>query len=114
LPNRNPRILNGTFVATYQSPGDGGSDEDVVMVAVSLPVVVIAANCASLPHQPEPQDQAACSEAKASQFAQVFQFAKVFQFAQVFQFVKVFQFAKAFQIVMPMFRTEARSGDTDI
>jgi hypothetical protein len=88
--------LNGTFAATYQSPGDGGSDEDVVMVAVSLPVVVIAADCASLPHQPQPQDQAACFEAKASQF------------------VKAFRFAQAFQIVMPMFRTEARSGDTDV
>jgi hypothetical protein len=102
LPNRNPRILNGTFVATYQSPGHGGSDEDVLMVAVSLPVVVIAADCGSLPHQPEPEDQAACFEAKASQFAQVF---------QAFQ---AFQFNKAFQFVMPMFRTEAWTGDTDV
>jgi len=59
------------------------------MVAVSLHVMVIAADCASLPRHPEPKDQAASFEAKA------------FKFAKAFQFVKAFQFAKALQSVMP-------------
>jgi hypothetical protein len=49
------------------------------MVAVSLHVVVIAPDCASLPRYPEPKDQAARFEAKASQFVKAFQFAKAFQ-----------------------------------
>jgi hypothetical protein len=50
------------------------------MVAVSLHVMVIAADCASLPRHPEPKDQAASFEAKASQFVKALQFAKAFQF----------------------------------
>jgi hypothetical protein len=49
------------------------------MVAVSLHVVVIAADCAPLPRHPEPKDQAASFEAKASKFVKALQFAKAFQ-----------------------------------
>jgi hypothetical protein len=43
LPICNQAPSNGALLVAHQSPGDGGFDEDAVMVALSLPVAVVHA-----------------------------------------------------------------------
>jgi hypothetical protein len=53
--------LNGSVIATHLSRGDGGFDENDVLVALPLPVVVLAARRASTSRQ-DAQDPASAPD----------------------------------------------------
>src|SRR5258708_27608895 len=59
FPICNAPLLNGAFVAAHQSRGwHGGFDEDDVLVAVSLPAMVLDARCAPSSRRENSQDPA--------------------------------------------------------
>jgi hypothetical protein len=101
FPICNAPLLNGAFVAAHQSRGwHGGFDEDDVLVAVSLPAMVLDARCAPSSRRENSQDpanHAFIDGDAASRSASGF-----------------FGPGEYFQFVIRMFRTKARPGDTEI
>ena len=102
FPICNAPLSNGAFVAAHQSGGrnNGGFDEDDVLVAVSLPAMVLDARCAPSSRRENSQDpanHAFIGSDAASRSAPGF-----------------FGPVEYFQFVIRMFRTKARPGDTEI